>query len=168
MCCSFEPRDDSAGAGNLGFHCSLFSYTTNDRSPSKYPNAFFLGLLQHGDQWKFIIKGEDPSNSNCYEFRSSHNLIGWRLFAIRWQTHDRKLDFSINAGHVFRDNKAIPKTHWPMPESQAQFHLGGWTDSWDGGLSLLRFFNFRIYKRYLSDNDLETLLAQEGESLENV
>ena len=75
---------------------------------------------------------------------------------------------SIDAKHVFNAKKNIPKSHWPKASSECLFHLGGWQDGWDGGLSQLYFYNFRVYERYLSSNDIETVFEKEGTILNSL
>ncbi len=143
----------------------LFSYTSDVKDSSGYPNAFFLGVVGRSARWRFVIRGKDPKNSTEINFASAHNLLGWKLFSLRWHRDRRSLDFSIDAGHVFRDTREIPVGFLPEPVPNCEFHLGGWQDNWHGGLSELRYYGFRIYERYLSEGDLETVLSKEKELL---
>jgi hypothetical protein len=145
----------------------LFSYTSNLADKSDYPNAFFLGIEAKSAEWRFIINGDDAQNTTRISFRSAHNLLGWRLFAVRWHKGSRKLSFSIDAGHVHSENREIPASHFPLALPNLQFNVGGWQDNWHGGLSELRFYNFRIFQRFLTDPDLETVLSKERASVES-
>lgn len=123
----------------------LFCYTTNTSDASGHPNAFYLRLVGKSTTWQFVIKGSDSSKQTRFTFSSSQNLLGWKLFCVRWNKNEQKVDFSIDAGHVFQDSKAIPDGFWPENDSNWQFHLGGWQDNWPGGISELRFYNFRVF-----------------------
>jgi hypothetical protein len=138
----------------------LFSYTTDTADSSGYPNAFFLGIV--GGSWRFVIKGAVPTDSAQIDFASANNLLGWKLIAVRWNGVKKHLDFCIDAGHVHREARDLPARCWPESDSQHHFHVGGWQDNWPSGVSGLQFYNFRIYKIYLSDGDLETVLDRES------
>lgn len=146
----------------------LFSYTTNVDGSTGYPNGFYLGLTGRSTEWRFVVKGTDPKNATEFKFSSSHNLLGWRLFSVRWDQAEKNLDFSVDGGHVFQNTHKIEPDYWPEYNPKRQFHLGGWQDNWAGGLSELRFYNFRVYEKYLSNRDLETVLDKEGHLLRTV
>jgi hypothetical protein len=144
----------------------LFSYTTNVKDVSEYPNAFFLSLVGNSTKWGLVIKGSDPQKAiEKIKFESGNNLLGWKLFSVRWHLDPRTLDFSIDTGRVYRNIREIPIDSWPEPDPNCEFHLGGWQDNWHGGLSELRFYNFRIFDKYLSDEDIETVFDKEHDRL---
>jgi len=138
----------------------LFSHTTNVADSSGYPNAFYMGIVD--GSWRFVVKGAVPTDSLQIKFASANRHLGWKLFAVRWNADKRRLDFCINAGHVHRDTRDVPARCWPESDSQHGFHVGGWQDNWLSGASRLRFWNFRVYKVYLSDGDLETVFDKES------
>jgi hypothetical protein len=142
----------------------LFSYMTDTADSSGYPNAFFMGIV--GGTWRFVVKGAVPADSTQMNFASANNLLGWKLIAVRWNGDKKHLDLCIDAGHVHREARDLPAQCWPDSDPQHHFHVGGWQDNWLGGLSGLQFFNFRIYKTYLSDGELETVLDKESTVLE--
>lgn len=146
----------------------LFSYVPDVRDSSDYPNSFFFGIKGGSGQWRFVIKGNDPKNATSIEFGSGDNLIGWKLVAVRWKKSSQLLDFSIDAGHAFREERIIQSDYWPRSVQNHQFHLGGWQDSWDGGLSSLIFYNFRVFVRCLSEPDLETLYGSEKKAMNSL
>ena len=146
----------------------LFSYTTNVNDISKHPNQFSLGIMGRTPEWKFVIKGSDPKNETSITFSSSHILLGWKLFSIRWNKDKGKLDFSIDGGHVFQDSLVLLPDFWPQHDPKYQFHLGGWQDNWPGGISELRFYGFRVFDMYLLDGSVETVLSKEVELLRKV
>jgi len=139
----------------------IFSYTTDTKTSSKYPNAFYLRLTGGGDEWIFMIKGENPENKNKISFGSSESHIGWKLMTISWDRYYKKLLFLIDAGHTYKYELEIETEYWPKSNSEKLFHLGGWQDSWDGGLSILEFFKFRIFNRRFSMNEISTLYVNE-------
>ncbi|GEM_PF-4110570 len=146
----------------------LFSYVSDVKDASGYPNAFYLGVRKGGDQWRLVIKGDDPSKSTSILFATANHQLGWRLFSVRWERGSNTLDFSMDAGRIAKETRKIEYDHWPLAKQNCQFHLGGWQDNWDGGLSLLYFYNFRIFDVLLSDADLQTLLEAEGRLLTGI
>jgi hypothetical protein len=142
----------------------LFSYTTDPNSKKDrpiYPNAFFLGILGGTLNWRFVVKGPDPSNEKVMRFSSHEGLKGWKLFSIRWETHTETIKLSIDGGRVYANKDILPKASRPIYSKKNFFHLGGWQDTWAGGLSLLDFYNFRVFDTHLTDGELLDLLEAE-------
>ena len=137
----------------------------NPSSNDKYPNAFFLRIDGKSTQWRFAIAGSDPDKSDRILFNTNEALKGWKLFSIRWDSTERILKVDIDAGKVFQDKRKIEADHWPQYDSDHLFHLGGWDNSWPAGLSLLEFYNFRIYDIRLFRDDLNRIYKEEGELL---
>lgn len=136
----------------------LFSYTTDSitrKNEDNYPNAFFLGILGGKLDWRFIIKGNDPKKETKITFSSHEGLKGWKMFSVRWYSSNRKLRLSIDAGKVYNNSKIIDTEFWPVSSPDHLFHLGGWDDNWLGGISMLNFFNYRIYDYHFTDGELQ-------------
>jgi len=145
----------------------IFSYTSNTANASKHPDSFYLGVKGGETTWRFNVSGENPANLESMTWGSGSNLLGWKLFAIRWNSNNSELSLLIDAGRVHRDQRHIQSDYWPRVVSNCQFHLGGWQDDWDGGLSRLEFYNFRLYKQILSSDDIERVMEREGRPLRN-
>jgi hypothetical protein len=143
----------------------LSSYTTDVVDSSGHPNAFYLGIAGGSANWRFVIKGASPNDCMEINFASANNFLGWKMIAVRWREDRKHLDFCIDAGHAHREARDVPAQCWPESDSRHQFHVGGWQDNWPGGVSGLQFYNFRVYKTYLSDGDLETALERESKFL---
>jgi hypothetical protein len=148
----------------------LFCYTSNSSSEidPKYPNGFFLGLLGDTMKWRFVLKGPDPHNATEMNFRTSDELRGWKLVAIRWRASTHDMVLSIDAGKVFIDRRSVNKLSMPVPVHNQILYLGGWGDSWAGGLSKLNFYDFRIYKEIIDDRDLVELHKQELSHIQKI
>ena len=135
----------------------LFSYTTDTNSKKDgpiYPNAFFLGIRGGTLKWRFIVKGPDPSNEMAMHFSSHEGLRGWKLFSVSWEVITETITLSIDGGRVYSNKEILQKATRPLYSKQHFFHLGGWQDTWAGGLSLLEFFNFRVFDTHLTDGEL--------------
>lgn len=145
----------------------LFSYTSNTANASKHPDSFYLGIKGSSTTWRFNMSGEDPANLLNMTWGSGANLLGWKLFSIRWNLSNSELTLMIDAGRVHRDQRTVESGFWPRVVPNCQFHLGGWQDDWDGGLSRLNFFNFRLYNQLLSSGDIERVVEREGELLQS-
>ncbi len=150
----------------------LFAYTNNPAAPKEeslqYPNAFFSGIVNKSDKWRLIIKGPDPKNNKAINFVSTSDLKGWKLFAIRWSESNEKIEYSIDAGEVLREDRKLPPNNRPRNVPGHAFYLGGWCTAWKGGLSMLEFFRFRVFDTYLSDSELSKLFESEKNELEPV
>lgn len=147
----------------------LFAHTTDpaskDPSSDNYPNAFYLGIIGNSMSWRLVVKGPEPQNNTTINLATSPTLMGWKLFAVRWDRECRQLDFSIDAGAAFGDRRVLDKKDIPTSPPGTLFHLGGWLDTWHGGLSLLRFFEFKVFDRRLTDNEIRELYRHERERL---
>jgi hypothetical protein len=64
---------------------------------------------------------------------------------------------------VLDEERIVESDFWPQATQHEQMHIGGWFDTWEGGLSLLRFFHFRIYDVRLTDVELKHLYKEERE-----
>jgi hypothetical protein len=142
----------------------LFSYTTDPSMKQKcpqYPNAFFLGIVGGTMNWRFILKGQDPQNETKIIFSTHEGLKGWKFFSIRWETHSDVIKFDIDGGRVYSAKRSASKGSRPAALPDHLFHLGGWQDTWAGGLALLEFFNFRVFDAYLTDGEVLDLFEAE-------
>ena len=150
----------------------LFAYTTdptnNPDENKQYPNAFYLGIEGETINWRFMIKGPDPAISTKIPLSTAENLHGWRMFTVRWLAGKRRISLSVDAGKAFNDHTIIKKDGFPTCGGKGHlFHLGGWLDTWKGGISLLKFYNFRVYDVYLSDEDITKIYNSEKEFTNN-
>jgi len=141
----------------------LFAYTSDVRDENKHPNAFFMGIVGNEQRWRLVLKGPNPENMTKIDFPHSPELVGPKLISIRWNWHNQTLELDIDAGEVVNEERKIEPDFWPQATQHEQMHIGGWFDTWDGGLSLLRFFHFRIYDVRLTDVELEHLYNAERE-----
>lgn len=139
----------------------LFAYTSDIRDENKHPNAFYMGIAGNEQSWRLIVKGTDPQNVTRIEFPHSLELVGLKLISIRWNWHNQTLELDIDAGGVLDEERVVESGFWPQATQHEQMHIGGWFDTWEGGLSLLRFYHFRIYDVRLTDRELEHLYQEE-------
>jgi len=144
----------------------LFAYTSNASSQSGHPNSFFAGIETGGLQWRLIIKGENPKNETAIRFASGHNLLGWKLFSIRWNRARNVLDFSVDAGRTVHEARTISEAGWPKKCPNEHVHIGSWLDVWHGGMAHLRFFDVRVFREFLADEDLVTIFETQRALLE--
>lgn len=119
-------------------------------------------------QWRFIISGDNPEKSTSILFSTNEALKGWKLFSVRWDSKTRFVKLDIDAGRVFEDKRAIDAGCWPQCKPNNQFQLGGWNNTWLGGLSLLEFYNFRIFDIRIFRDDLRRIYAEESELIRKV
>lgn len=135
----------------------LFAQTSDLDDAHGHPNAFYMGVKEQ--RCRLILKGSDVSNVT--EFSFPGDVQGSRLISIRWSKHTRLFEFDIDAGDTFSEQRVIDDHFWPKPNLNDQLHFGGWFDNWDGGLSLLQFFRFRIFFERLSKPELQHLYKAE-------
>lgn len=139
----------------------IFAHTSGPKPDSGYPNAFFLGIIGDSLNWRFVINGPNPKNSTKIHLPTNEALIGWKMFAIRWRLSNRTINFTIDVGNVFSTKRTFEPNSFPKYQTDNFFHLGGWLDDWHGGMSMLQYYNFRIYKTYLSDDELNNIFKHE-------
>jgi len=143
----------------------LFAYTTNPlekdkENNHKYPNAFYLRIHGKQKRLEYVIKGPDYKNSNVIYINIHQGLVGWKMISVRWFKKRETIEFNIDADFI-KKNKKIDKMHRPLSLSGQDLHLGGWLDDWDGGISRLEFFNFRIFNTHLADSELKEIYDSE-------
>ena len=150
----------------------LFAYTTDPNRQSgktlEYPNAFFLGILGGTLKWRFVIKGPNPANGTTVMMSTSKALHGWKLFAVTWSSSRNKLSFTVDAGQVFKDERTLPKESFPVNMDGHFFHLGGWLNTWHGGMALLKFYNFRVFERNLTHNEIRDVYDREFKTIGSI
>ena len=150
----------------------LFAYTTDPKTQSakthEYPNAFFLGILGGTLNWRFVIKGPNPVNETTVTMSTSKVLCGWKLFAVTWNLPRKSLSFTVDAGKVFREEKTLGKENIQINIAGHLFHLGGWLDSWPGGMALLKFFRFRVFERSLTVNEIRDIYECECKTMDTI
>jgi hypothetical protein len=139
----------------------LFAQTSDVSDANRHPNAFYMGIVGNEQRWRFVLKGPDVKNATTINFPRASSLIGPKLISIRWDNHTRILEFDIDGGNALAEERKLDPDYWPRPALNDQIHIGGWFDTWDGGLSLLKFFRIRIYDVRLSDKELNHLYEQE-------
>ena len=116
-------------------------------------------------KWRFVIKGPNPANETTIMMSSSMALRGWKLFGVTWNSFRKKLSFTVDAGQVFKDERTLPNESFPLNIDSHFFHLGGWLDTWHGGMALLKFYNFRVFERSLTNNEIRDVYARESKSM---
>lgn len=144
----------------------LFAYTSNplardENDKHTYPNAFFLRKNGEKNIIELVIKGPDPCNSTVTSVSVHSGLIGWRMISVRWSQKRELIEFDIDAG-LIRESRVIDELHRPVSISGKDLYVGGWSDDWDGGISRLRFFNFRIWDAHLTDSELKEVYDSEN------
>ena len=83
------------------------------------------------------------------------------MFTIGWRLSNRTINFTIDVGSVFSATRTFKPNYFPKYQADNFFHLGGWLDDWHGGMSMLQYYNFRIYKTDLSDDELKNIFKHE-------
>lgn len=137
----------------------LLAYSTNPVSP--YPNAFWLCVKERSAEWELVVKGSDPTKQARITFSSGHQLLGWRLFTIRWDSAKGRLDLRVGPDRAVEKEMLIAPGGWPSADPNWEFHVGGWQRPSPAMLSGLRFYDFRVFDKCLGDGELRALLQQE-------
>jgi hypothetical protein len=144
----------------------IFSYTTNVLNDSGHPDGFYLQHRGGTTHWYFLFY-HDPAEAkdNRVVFDNSPDTLGIKLVAIRWCEREGFCDFTIDAGESFHKRRTLHSwTSWPKASGE-DIHIGGWLDSWDGGLSRTMFTGIRVYEQVLREDELLTLYRAEKEEV---
>lgn len=141
----------------------LFSHTSAppDEPGHNYPNALYLGLRGGGQTWQLACCGDDHGDAHTITFPASLSQAGWKFFCVRLSRTNSKISISVDAGSVLQREDLLNDRALPRRIDGHLFYLGGWRDTYLEGTSGLQFRYFRIYDRWLPNEDVQRLFELE-------
>ena len=136
----------------------VFAHTSNWRDRSGHPNSFSLCAHNKIRGWRLGVYG-DPAKSFWLLLDFEPEMIGWRLFAVRWDKAKQSISLSIDADRWHTADRFPDIENWPSPAQQSLW-IGAYPSRYRGGETNTRLAEFMLFHEWLESERLQEILRR--------